>query len=108
MILWIASGAGGASVRYLATGDEHSIQRGHLPSWLFVIQGSQNRDTDIINTKLNEIILNLPNARDEFLDLDDLSEYQLRQLNACLCSPRSRSSPSGRNRTGWRKPRREA
>jgi hypothetical protein len=29
-------------------------------------------------------ILNLPNARDEFLDLDDLSEYQLRQLNAAF------------------------
>jgi low affinity Fe/Cu permease len=33
---------------------------------VFVIQGSQNRDTDIINAKLNEIIRSLPEARQEF------------------------------------------
>ena len=49
---------------------------------VFVIQGSQNRDTDIINAKLNEIIRSLPDARNEFLDLDDLSESQLQRLNA--------------------------
>ncbi|WP_158929404.1 low affinity iron permease family protein [Acidisphaera sp. S103] len=48
---------------------------------VFVIQGSQNRDTDIINAKLNEIIRSLPEARQEFLNLDDLSEAQLRALN---------------------------
>ncbi len=49
---------------------------------VFVIQGSQNRDTDIINAKLNEIIRSLPDARNEFLDLYDLSESQLQRLNA--------------------------
>jgi low affinity Fe/Cu permease len=49
---------------------------------VFVIQGSQNRDTDIINAKLNEIIRCLPEARQEFLNLDDLSEAQLRALRA--------------------------
>jgi low affinity Fe/Cu permease len=48
---------------------------------VFVIQGSQNRDTDIINAKLNEIIRSLPAARNEFLDLENLSEKQLQQLN---------------------------
>jgi len=51
---------------------------------VFVIQGSQNRDTEMINAKLNEIIRALPDARNEFLDLEDLSESQLRRLNAAL------------------------
>jgi low affinity Fe/Cu permease len=49
---------------------------------VFVIQGSQNRDTDLLNAKLNEIIRSLPNARHEFLSLDGLSESQLQLLNA--------------------------
>lgn len=51
---------------------------------VFVIQGSQNRDTDLINAKLNEIIRSLPEARAEFLDLDDMSESQLQRLNAAF------------------------
>lgn len=51
---------------------------------VFVIQGSQNHDTDVINAKLNEIIRALPEARDEFLDLEELSENQLRRLNAAF------------------------
>lgn len=51
---------------------------------VFVIQGSQNRDTDIINAKLNEIIRCLPDARKEFLNLEDLSESQLQRLNAAF------------------------
>jgi low affinity Fe/Cu permease len=49
---------------------------------VFVIQGSQNRDTDGINAKLNEIIRSLSEARNEFLSLEDLSESQLQRLNA--------------------------
>ncbi len=49
---------------------------------VFVIQGSQNRDTDLLNAKLNEIIRSLPNARQEFLSLDEMSESQLQVLNA--------------------------
>jgi low affinity Fe/Cu permease len=51
---------------------------------VFVIQGSQSRDTDMINAKLNEIIRCLPNARKEFLNLEDLSEAQLQRLNAAF------------------------
>jgi low affinity Fe/Cu permease len=49
---------------------------------VFVIQGSQNRDTEMINARLNEIIRALPEARKEFFNLDDLSESQIRRLNA--------------------------
>lgn len=55
---------------------------------VFVIQGSQNRDTDMINAKLNEIIRCLPEARKEFLSLDDLSEGQLQRLNAAFARAR--------------------
>jgi low affinity Fe/Cu permease len=51
---------------------------------VFVIQGSQNRDTEMINAKLNEIIRALPDARKDFLSLEDLSETQLRRLNAAF------------------------
>ena len=48
---------------------------------VFVIQGSQNRDTEAINAKLNEIIRALPDARKEFLNLEELGEGQLCGLN---------------------------
>jgi low affinity Fe/Cu permease len=51
---------------------------------VFVIQGSQNRDTDMINAKLNEIIRCLPEARKEFMNLDGLSESQLQHLNTAF------------------------
>ena len=51
---------------------------------VFVIQGSQNHDTEVINAKLNEIIRALPEARQEFLNLEDLSEVQLRRLNVAF------------------------
>lgn len=48
---------------------------------VFVIQGSQTRDTDILNAKLNEIIRSLPDARKEFLAIDDLHEIELHRVN---------------------------
>ena len=48
---------------------------------VFVIQGSQTRDTDILNAKLNEIIRSLPNARNEFLSIDDLGDVELHRIN---------------------------
>jgi low affinity Fe/Cu permease len=53
---------------------------------VFVIQGSQTRDTDVMNAKLNEIIRSLPDARNEFLDLEPLSESQLQRLNRAFAS----------------------
>ena len=51
---------------------------------IFVIQGSQTRDTDMINAKRNEIIRCLPGARKESLNLEDLSERQLQRLIAAF------------------------
>jgi low affinity Fe/Cu permease len=53
---------------------------------VFVIQGSQTHDTDVINAKLNEIIRGLPDARNNFLDPDHLSEHQLQRLNSSFVS----------------------
>lgn len=80
VLLWIASGP----VAHWS--DTWQLVMNTLSSavtflMVFVIQGSQNRDTDIINAKLNEIIRSLPAARNEFLDLENLSEKQLQQLN---------------------------
>ena len=58
---------------------------------VFVIQGSQNHNTEVINAKLNEIIRALPEARDEFLNLQDLSENQLRRLNEAFAQTASQS-----------------
>jgi len=48
---------------------------------VFVIQGSQTRDTDILNAKLNEILRCLPEARREFLAIDDLHGDDVHRLN---------------------------
>ena len=59
----------------------NTVSSAVTPLMVFIIQGSQNRDTEAINAKLNEIIRALPDARKEFLDLGDLSESHLRRLN---------------------------
>ena len=81
VVLWLASGP------IARWSDTWQLVMNTLSSavtflMVFIIQGSQNRDTDVINAKLNEIIRSLPEARDEFLNLDDLTESQLQRLNA--------------------------
>ena len=81
VFLWIASGplAHWSDTWQLVM---NSISSAVTFLMVFVIQGSQNRDTDVINAKRNEIIRSLPQARDEFLQLEDLSENQLQRLNS--------------------------
>ena len=81
VILWLASGP------FAHWSDTWQLVMNTISSaatflMVFVIQGSQNRDTDGINAKLNEIIRCLSEARNEFLSLEDLSESQLQRLNA--------------------------
>lgn len=47
---------------------------------VFIIQNSQTRDTLEIHLKLDELIRALGAARNQFLDLEDLSEDQLEQI----------------------------
>jgi low affinity Fe/Cu permease len=47
---------------------------------VFLIQNTQNRDTEALRLKLDELILATAEARNEFVDIDDLDDEQLRAI----------------------------
>jgi low affinity Fe/Cu permease len=47
---------------------------------VFLIQNTQNRDTEALRLKLDELILATAAARNEFVDLDDLEDNELAEL----------------------------
>jgi low affinity Fe/Cu permease len=47
---------------------------------VFLIQNTQNRDAKAMHLKLDEIIRALKNARNELVDLEDLSDEDLQKL----------------------------
>jgi low affinity Fe/Cu permease len=49
---------------------------------VFLIQNTQNRDTEAIQLKLDELIKATAHARDGMLNLEDLSEQELDRLRA--------------------------
>jgi low affinity Fe/Cu permease len=49
---------------------------------VFLIQNTQNRDARAINLKLNELIHALDTARDQMIDIENLSDLELDQLQA--------------------------
>ncbi len=44
---------------------------------VFLIQNSQNRDSESMELKLNEIIRAIREARNDFIDLEEMSEDQM-------------------------------
>jgi low affinity Fe/Cu permease len=49
---------------------------------VFLIQNTQNRDARAINLKLNELIRALDKARDQMIDIENLSDLELDELHA--------------------------
>lgn len=47
---------------------------------VFLIQNTQNRDTEILKLKLDELIVAKKGARNHIIDLDSLSDQQLKKL----------------------------
>jgi low affinity Fe/Cu permease len=47
---------------------------------VFLIQNTQNRDARAINLKLNELIRAVDNARDQMIDIENLSDLELDEL----------------------------
>ena len=51
---------------------------------VFLIQNTQNRDTDSLQIKLDEIIRSLKGARNRMLDLEDMDEKQLDEIRKAV------------------------
>jgi low affinity Fe/Cu permease len=49
---------------------------------VFLIQNTQNRDARAINLKLNELIHALDKARDQMIDIENVSDVELDQIQA--------------------------
>jgi low affinity Fe/Cu permease len=47
---------------------------------VFLIQATQNRDSEAMQVKLDEIIRAIGNAKNELLDLEELEERDLRRI----------------------------
>jgi low affinity Fe/Cu permease len=47
---------------------------------VFLIQNTQNRDAHAIHLKLDELIKAIKEARDQLIDVEDLSDEQLETL----------------------------
>jgi low affinity Fe/Cu permease len=58
---------------------------------VFLIQNTQNRDAKAMHLKLDELIRAIKNARDELVDLEDLSDEELKKLEEQFRRTRQRA-----------------
>ena len=58
---------------------------------VFVIQNTQNRDAKAVHLKLDELIRAIKNARNELVDLEDLSDEELKSLEEQFRRMRARA-----------------
>ncbi len=49
---------------------------------VFLIQNTQNRDARAINLKLNELIHAVDKAKNQMIDIENLSDLELEELSA--------------------------
>jgi low affinity Fe/Cu permease len=64
---------------------------------VFLIQNTQNRDAKATQLKLDEIIRALKKARNELVDLEDLSDEELKKLEDQFKRLREKAEHYGRN-----------
>jgi low affinity Fe/Cu permease len=87
---WAFAGAGLVIVLWATTGPffhfsdtwQLVINTGTIITFLmvFLIQNTQNRDARAINLKLNELIRAVDKARDQMIDIENLSDLELDEL----------------------------
>jgi low affinity Fe/Cu permease len=69
---------------------------------VFLIQNTQNRDSQALHVKLDELIRAMKGARNSLLDLDNLSDEELDQLRASFAKIAEKSKkhvPNGNSET---------
>src|SRR5213595_2739623 len=59
---------------------------------VFLIQNTQNRDTKAMHLKLDELIRAIKDARDELVDLEDLSDEELKKLEEQFTRVRNKAA----------------
>jgi low affinity Fe/Cu permease len=62
---------------------------------VFLIQNTQNRDAKAVHLKLDELIRALEGARNHLVDLEDLSDEELKKLETQFQSLRKRAENGG-------------
>jgi low affinity Fe/Cu permease len=63
---------------------------------VFLIQNTQNRDAKAVHLKLDELIRAIKNARNELVDLEDLSDEELQKLEQQFRNMRQRAENDGK------------
>ena len=64
---------------------------------VFLIQNTQNRDSKAVHLKLDEIIRALQKARNEMVDLENLSDEELNRLEEQFRRVRTKAERHGKN-----------
>jgi low affinity Fe/Cu permease len=62
---------------------------------VFLIQNTQNRDAKAVHLKLDELIRAIKNARNQLVDLEDLSDEELKKLEEQFQRMRKRAESDG-------------
>ena len=75
---------------------------------VFLIQSTQNRDSEAMQVKLDELIRTTKGARNELLDLEELEEEELEALRTTYLDMASKAREAARKRSSRQVPADEA
>ena len=67
---------------------------------VFLIQSTQNRDSEAMQVKLDELIRNAKGAQNELLDLEELEEEELDRIRATYQAMAEKARTLARSRRG--------